>query len=108
MNDDLEKLRLLPEGYLIPSRDTIYTRYRSAAWLRRLFMWMQCSSSDSRGGRTLRGKSFSPEVRDAADLYLDVPVENEPDCATWPRPQIMPRTGGSRIGTKPLSRSTAC
>ncbi len=25
-----------------------------------------------------RGKSFSPEVRDAADLYLDVPVENEP------------------------------
>ncbi len=27
----------------------------------------------------LRGKSFSPEVRDAADLYLDVPVENEPE-----------------------------
>jgi hypothetical protein len=27
----------------------------------------------------LRGKSFSPQVRDAADLYLDVPVENEPE-----------------------------
>jgi hypothetical protein len=25
----------------------------------------------------LRGKSFSQEVRDAVDLYLDVPVENE-------------------------------
>jgi len=27
----------------------------------------------------LRGESFSPEVRDAADLYLDVPVESEPE-----------------------------
>jgi hypothetical protein len=25
----------------------------------------------------LRGKSFSQEVRDAVDLYLDLPVENE-------------------------------
>jgi hypothetical protein len=25
----------------------------------------------------LRGKSFSQEVRDAVDLYLDVPVESE-------------------------------
>ncbi len=25
----------------------------------------------------LRGKSFSQEVRDAVELYLDVPVENE-------------------------------
>ncbi len=25
----------------------------------------------------LRGKSFSQEVRDAVDLYLDVPMENE-------------------------------
>jgi len=25
----------------------------------------------------LRGKSFSQEVRDAVDLHLDVPVENE-------------------------------
>jgi hypothetical protein len=25
----------------------------------------------------LRGKSFSQEVRDAVDLYLDVPVANE-------------------------------
>jgi hypothetical protein len=25
----------------------------------------------------LRGKSFSQEVRDAVEMYLDVPVENE-------------------------------
>ena len=25
----------------------------------------------------LRGKSFSQEVRDAVDMYLDLPVENE-------------------------------
>jgi len=31
------------------------------------------------GRPKLRGKSFSPEVRDAADLYLDVAVENEPE-----------------------------
>ena len=29
----------------------------------------------------LRGKSFSQEVRDAINLYLDVPVENEEELS---------------------------
>jgi hypothetical protein len=29
----------------------------------------------------LRGKSFSQEVRDAVDMYLDVPVETEEELA---------------------------
>src|SRR5882724_167667 len=33
----------------------------------------------------LRGKSFSQEVRDAVDLYLDVPVEKEADLANLAR-----------------------
>ena len=28
-----------------------------------------------------RGTSFSQEVRDAVDLYLDIPVESEPEFA---------------------------
>jgi len=30
----------------------------------------------------LRGKSFSQEVRDAVDLYLDVPVETQEELQT--------------------------
>ena len=43
------------------------------------------------GRPKLRGKSFSPEVRDAADLYLDVPVENGRaiDLTTWLREDIL-------------------
>ena len=33
----------------------------------------------------LRGKSFSQEVRDAVDLYLDVPVETEAELANLAR-----------------------
>jgi hypothetical protein len=33
----------------------------------------------------LRGKSFSQEVRDAVDLYLDVPVEKEAELANLAR-----------------------
>jgi hypothetical protein len=33
----------------------------------------------------LRGKSFSQEVRDAVDLYLDVPVEKERELASLAR-----------------------
>ena len=30
----------------------------------------------------LRGKSFSPEVRDAVDLYLDIPIESEEEFSS--------------------------
>ena len=30
----------------------------------------------------LRGKSFSQEVRDAVDLYLDIPVESQEELQT--------------------------
>lgn len=33
----------------------------------------------------LRGKSFSQEVRDAVDLYLDLPVETEDELKTLAR-----------------------
>lgn len=33
----------------------------------------------------LRGKSFSQEVRDAVDLYLSVPVENEEELSALAR-----------------------
>jgi len=33
----------------------------------------------------LRGKSFSQEVRDAVDLYLDVPVEKEAELVSLAR-----------------------
>ena len=33
----------------------------------------------------LRGKSFSQEVRDAVELYLDLPVENEDELRTLAR-----------------------
>jgi hypothetical protein len=33
----------------------------------------------------LRGKSFSQEVRDAVDLYLDLPVETEEELETLAR-----------------------
>jgi hypothetical protein len=33
----------------------------------------------------LRGKSFSQEVRDAVDLYLDLPVEKEAELASLAR-----------------------
>jgi hypothetical protein len=33
----------------------------------------------------LRGKSFSQEVRDAVDLYLDLPVESEKELSALAR-----------------------
>lgn len=30
----------------------------------------------------LRGKSFSQEVRDAIDVYLDIPIESEEELST--------------------------
>ncbi len=33
----------------------------------------------------LRGKSFSQEVRDAVDLYLDLPMENEKELSALAR-----------------------
>jgi hypothetical protein len=33
----------------------------------------------------LRGKSFSQEVRDAVDLYLDIPVETEEELSVLAR-----------------------
>jgi len=33
----------------------------------------------------LRGKSFSQEVRDAIDLYLDIPVETEEELSALAR-----------------------
>jgi predicted DNA-binding protein len=33
----------------------------------------------------LRGKSFSQEVRDAIDLYLDIPVESEEELSALAR-----------------------
>ena len=33
----------------------------------------------------LRGKSFSQEVRDAVDIYLDLPVENEKELSALAR-----------------------
>lgn len=33
----------------------------------------------------LRGKSFSQEVRDAVDLYLDLPMENEEELSALAR-----------------------
>ena len=33
----------------------------------------------------LRGKSFSQEVRDAVDLYLELPVENEDELRSLAR-----------------------
>jgi len=33
----------------------------------------------------LRGKSFSQEVRDAIELYLDIPIESEEELSTLAR-----------------------
>jgi Ribbon-helix-helix protein, copG family len=33
----------------------------------------------------LRGKSFSQEVRDAIDVYLDIPIETEEELSTLAR-----------------------
>jgi hypothetical protein len=47
----------------------------------------------------LRGKSFSLEVRDAVDLYLDLPVNDE-ELKLWRGPQISPLAEPSKSWTR--------
>lgn len=49
----------------------------------------------------LRGKSFSQGLRNAVNLYLDLPVENEKELSALPGPRINPPAAQSRSGTKP-------
>ena len=56
----------------------------------------------------LRGKSFSPEVRDAEDLNLGVAVENEPELRHLAKTANHAADRRTKNRDETVGRSTAC